>query len=54
MQKFPESVDPTPEQKTFEALSMDQEEYNELEFIRRNMRYILKQEQQTHGNEEKS
>jgi hypothetical protein len=44
MPDFPESIDPLPEQKLFEKLSMDEHEYEMLQYIRRQMTTILKQE----------
>ena len=43
---FPESIKPIDsEQKLFEKLSQDPEDFEALEYIRRQMRYIYVQEQ---------
>ena len=43
---FPKSIaDPDPEQKLFNKLSQDQDDYAALEYIRRHMRYIYVEEQ---------
>ncbi len=45
MKKFPDSIaEAKDEQRTFEVLKMGQEEFNELSYIRRQMRYIIAEE----------
>lgn len=44
--KLPKSVDPDPEDVMFERLVMEDQEFKELDFIRRHMKLILTQEQE--------
>jgi len=42
--EFPESLNPDKYQKLSEKLSMDADDYDILEFVRRHMRYIISEE----------
>jgi hypothetical protein len=44
MNTLPDTIAPTDEQKTFEMLQMGKEEFDELSYIRRQMRYIVTEE----------
>jgi hypothetical protein len=44
MKNLPDTIEPTPEQRTFEMLKMGQEDFNDLSYIRRQMRYIVTEE----------
>lgn len=44
MKTLPETIAPTDEQKTFEMLQMGKEGFGELSYIRRQMRYIVTEE----------
>ena len=41
--KLPESISPEGEQKTFERLTMNDVDYDNLQFIRRHMSYIFQE-----------
>lgn len=45
MQDLPKSIDPDTEQQLFEKLAHEREDLKDLEYIRRHMRLIYKQEQ---------
>jgi len=44
MSQFPESLDPDKYQTLSEKLSMDPDDYDLLQFVRRHMRYIYTEE----------
>lgn len=45
MEKFPESLEPNSEQQLFEKLALEKDDLEALDFIRRQMKVIYKQEQ---------
>jgi hypothetical protein len=51
MEEKPDPLNPPSEQKLFEKLSMGQEEYEAIEFIRRHMQIIVKQEKERVGKQ---
>lgn len=51
MKPLPDTIAPTDEQKTFEMLQMGKEAFDELSYIRRQMCYIVAEENKHAGRQ---